>query len=395
MTASGARSMLPTLTPEETTHSARLAGLIGEHITAAGGWLSFEHFMELALYAPGLGYYSAGSHKIGVGGDFVTAPEASDLFSQCLARQCAEVLRGCRHGEILELGAGTGRMAAALLGALAQADALPERYAILEVSADLAARQRERLMQLPVAPRSRVTWLTRLPERPIEGVILANEVADALPCRRFLLAGGTVRELGVARAADGGFGEAHVAADAAYSRLCLELCESWPQPYPQTYTSEVCPRLEPWIGALAASLERGTLLFIDYGLPRAQYYHPQRTHGTLRCHFRQRVHDDPYVNVGVQDISAWVDFTRVAEAAAAANLTVAGFATQAAFLLATGIESLVARAPAGTAQARLAGEARRLLMPGEMGEAFKVMALTRAWDAPLQGFTVQDLRHSL
>jgi SAM-dependent MidA family methyltransferase len=157
----------------------------------------------------------------------------------------------------------------------------------------------------------------------------------------------------------------------------------------------VCPRLEPWIGALAASLERGTLLFIDYGLPRAQYYHSQRTHGTLRCHFRQRVHDDPYINVGVQDISAWVDFTRVAEAATAADLTVAGFATQAAFLLATGIEELVARAPAGAAQIRLAGEARRLLMPGEMGEAFKVMALTRAWDAPLQGFTVQDLRHSL
>ncbi|GAC1459998.1 MAG: SAM-dependent methyltransferase [Steroidobacteraceae bacterium] len=395
MTVSGARGVLPGLTAAETSHSARLAGLIGEYIAAAGGWLSFERFMELALYAPGLGYYSAGSHKIGAGGDFVTAPETSDLFSHCLARQCAEVLRGCGHGEILELGAGTGRMAAALLAALAGQGALPERYAILEVSADLAARQRERLGALPEALRSRIAWLTRFPERPLEGVILANEVADALPCRRFLLAGGAVRELGVARAADGSFGEAHVAADAAFARLCLELCAPWPLPHPQAYSSEICPRLEPWVGALAGCLERGALLVIDYGLPRQQYYHPQRTHGTLRCHFRQRVHDDPYVHVGVQDISAWVDFTRVAHAAAAADLAVAGFATQAAFLLATGIGELVARAPAGAAQARLAGEARRLLLPGEMGEAFKVMALTRGWDAPLQGFTVQDLRHSL
>jgi SAM-dependent MidA family methyltransferase len=387
--------MLPALTPEEASHGAAVARLIREHITRAGGWLSFERFMELALYAPGLGYYSAGSHKIGAGGDFVTAPEVSDLFTQCLARQCAVVLRGCGGGEVLELGAGTGRMAATLLTALAQGGTLPERYAILEVSADLAARQRERLAQLPEALRSRVVWLTRLPERPIDGIIVANEVADALPCRRFALAGGAVHELGVTLAHDGSFREAQVAADEALTRSCAELAAQLPQPLPEPYSSEVCPRLEPWIAVLAESLERGALLLFDYGLPRSQYYHPQRTHGTLRCHFRQRAHDDPYIHAGLQDITAWVDFTRVAEAATAADLTVAGFATQAAFLLATGIEELVARAPAGSAQARLAGEARRLIMPGEMGEAFKVMALTRAWDAPLQGFTVQDLRHSL
>lgn len=388
--------MLPSLTAEEADHCAAVTEFIRQHIAAAGGWLSFERFMELALYAPGLGYYSAGSSKIGAAGDFVTAPEVSDLFSQCLARQCAEVLRTCGRGEILELGAGTGRMAATLLTALAESDALPERYAILEVSADLAARQRERLAQLPAALRARVVWLTHLPERPLVGMILANEVADALPCRRFLLAGGAVHELGVALTADGGFGEAHVAADAALTRMCRELCALWPQPHPDPYMSEVCPRLEPWIATLAATLKRGALLLFDYGLPRAQYYHPQRTHGTLRCHFRQRVHDDPYARVGLQDITAWVDFTRVAEAATAADLSVAGFATQAAFLLATGIEELVAREPAGSgSHARLAGEARRLIMPGEMGEAFKVMALTRAWDTPLQGFTVQDLRRSL
>src|SRR5580698_9738891 len=165
------RELLPPLSVDEARHSEALMAVIREQLIQGGGWLSFERFMELALYAPGLGYYSAGSHKIGAGGDFVTAPEVSDLFSRCLARQCAAVLRGCGHGEILELGAGTGRMAAALLAALAESDALPERYAILEVSADLAARQRQRLAQLPSALRSRVLWLTRLPEHPIEGVI--------------------------------------------------------------------------------------------------------------------------------------------------------------------------------------------------------------------------------
>ena len=392
--------MLPSLTAEEAEHSSAVTELIREHIAAAGGWLSFERFMELALYAPGLGYYSAGSSKIGAAGDFVTAPEVSDLFSQCLARQCAEVLRTCGRGEILELGAGTGRMAATLLTALAENDALPERYAILEVSADLVARQRERLAQLPAALGARVVWLTQLPERPLEGLILANEVADALPCRRFTLGADGIAELGVVAAAGAAgesapFHERSAAADALLTRACAGILAALPAPLPPGYSSEVCLGVAPWIASLGECLGRGALLVSDYGLPRRHYYHPQRVSGTLRCHFKQRVHDDPYINVGVQDITAWVDFTNVAAAALAADLTVAGFATQAAFLLATGIEEWVTRAPEGSARARLAGEARRLLMPGEMGEAFKVMALTRGWDAPLQGFTVQDLRDSL
>ena len=400
MTASGARSMLPSLTAVEAEHSAAVTELIRGHIAAAGGWLSFERFMELALYAPGLGYYSAGSSKIGAAGDFVTAPEVSDLFSQCLARQCAEVLRTCARGEILELGAGTGRMAATLLTALAESGALPERYAILEVSADLAARQRERLARLPAALGARVVWLTQLPERPLEGLILANEVADALPCRRFTSGVDGIAELGVVAAtgAAGGsaaFHESRAAPDALLTRACAGILATLPAPLPAGYSSEVCLGVAPWIASLSECLGRGALLVSDYGLPRRHYYHPQRVSGTLRCHFKQRVHDDPYINVGVQDITAWVDFTSVAAAGLAAGLTVAGFATQAAFLLATGIEEWVTRAPEGSARARLAGEARRLLMPGEMGEAFKVMALTRAWDAPLQGFSVQDLRDSL
>ncbi|MFZ0501308.1 MAG: SAM-dependent methyltransferase [Steroidobacteraceae bacterium] len=391
--------MTPALSAEEEEHSGAVAALIRERVSAAGGWLPFERFMDLALYAPGLGYYSAGSVKLGPGGDFVTAPEVSDLFSCCVARQCAQVLAG--GGEILELGAGTGRMAAVILESLASLGRLPARYAILEVSADLAERQRQRLGKLPRELHERVVWLERLPERPINGVILANEVLDALPCRRFTLRGGAVRELGVAeedepacnRAAH--FLERDAAADEELASASAALLRELPAPLSEGYVSEICLRVAPWIAGVAACLNRGLMLMFDYGLPRAHYYHPQRTTGTLRCHFKQRVHDDPYINIGVQDITAWVDFTRVAEAAVACGLDVTGFCTQAAFLLATGVDQLLADVTDVVEHARLAGEARRLLLPGEMGEAFKVMALTRECDVALKGFALQDLRQSL
>jgi SAM-dependent MidA family methyltransferase len=400
MTASALRSILPQLSSAEQRHSQALAALIRGQLLAAGGWLSFERFMELALYAPGLGYYSAGSVKLGAGGDFVTAPEVSDLFSRCLARQCAQVLAAVKDGEILELGAGSGRMAAVLLAELAAHDTLPQRYAILEVSADLAARQRQRLAQLPAALRERVVWLEQLPERAVRGVILANEVADALPCRRFVCRDSHLMELGVALDASAappaqiGFRGAPATADAALVEACAAMLAGLPA-LPDSYISEVCLRVTPWIASLGDCLERGLLLLTDYGLPRRHYYHPQRLSGTLRCHFKQRAHDNPYINVGVQDFSAWVDFTRVAEAAIAAGLAVSGFATQAAFLLALGIERLVSAAEEGAPRTRVAGEALRLLMPGEMGEAFKAMALTRHFDIPLVGFAVQDLRDLL
>ncbi len=394
--------MMPALSAEEEAHSSGVTALICERIRAAGDWIPFEQFMELALYAPGLGYYSAGSVKLGPGGDFVTAPEVSDLFSRCVARQCAQVLG--EGGEILELGAGTGRMAAVILQSLAAGGQLPARYAILEVSADLAERQRERLGRLPPEIRERVVWLDRLPERPIDGVILANEVLDALPCRRFALRESGVMELGVAVASgvpvasatsDGALIEREVAPDSELANACAALIDELPAPLPEGYTSEVCLRVAPWIAGVGACLGRGLMLMFDYGLPRVHYYHPQRTAGTLRCHFKQRVHDDPYINIGVQDITAWVDFTRVAAAAVACGLDVAGFCTQAAFLLATGVEQAIGEATDTVQQARLAGEARRLLLPGEMGEAFKVMALTRQCDVALEGFALQDLRQSL
>lgn len=385
--------MMPPLSPEEEAHSRALSGLIRERVRAAGGWLSFEQFMELALYAPGLGYYSAGSVKLGPGGDFVTAPEVSDLFSRCVARQCAPVLAG--GGDILELGAGTGRMAAVILETLAASGALPGRYAILEVSADLAQRQKERLGSLARGIRERVVWLDRLPERPLTGVILANEVLDALPCRRFVLRRGEVRELGVELAEGDTLVEREAAPDEPLSRACAALLAELPESLPEGYASELCLRTEPWMAGVAECLGRGLMLLFDYGLPRRHYYHPQRTTGTLRCHFKQRVHDDPCINLGVQDMTAWVDFTRVAEAALASRLDVSGFCTQAAFLLAMGIERDVAQPADAVEHARLAGEARRLLLPGEMGEAFKVMALSRECDIGLAGFALQDLRQLL
>ncbi len=384
--------MTPPLTAEEAVHSHAVAERIALEARAAGGWVTFERFMELALYAPGLGYYSAGSVKIGAGGDFVTAPELSDLFSRCVAEQCAQVLQ--HGGEILELGAGTGRMAAAILTELAARECLPDRYAILEVSADLADRQRRRIAALPAGLAERVTWLERLPERPIDGVILANEVLDALPCRRFSIRNGAVLELGVA--ADGEtLRELAAPAEPALAQEWSRLAAQRSAPLPEGYVSEICLRVGPWLAGIADCLERGAMLLFDYGLPRAHYYHPQRLAGTLRCHYKHRVHDDPYINLGVQDITAWVDFTRVAEAALECGLEVAGFATQAAFLLATGIERRLAEAGDPVEHARRAGEARRLLLPAQMGEAFKVMALTRGLDAPLSGFALQDLRGSL
>jgi SAM-dependent MidA family methyltransferase len=386
--------MLPALDPEEQCHSEAVAALVRAELATAGGWLSFERFMELVLYAPGLGYYSAGSRKLGRDGDFVTAPEMSELFGRCVAAQCAPVLRAT-GGEILELGAGTGSLAAAILAALDVQGVLPERYAILEVSADLAARQRARLDALPTHLRARVEWCERLPQAPLRGVILANEVADALPVRRFRLRGGAVHDLGVARASGDALQAAEGAPDAALAQVCAAMFGAPARSLPGGYTSEVNLRVGPWIATLGECLERGIMLLADYGLPRAHYYHAQRVAGTLRCHFRQRAHDDPFVNLGMQDISAWVDFTRVAEAASLAGLEVSGFATQAAFLLALGIERAVAAAPDVPSRARLAGEARRLVMPEEMGEAFKVMALTRGYEAPLGGFSLQDLRRQL
>ena len=386
---------LPALTPDEVEHSRRVVERIRDEIDAHAGWISFERYMELALYEPGLGYYSAGSTKLGRAGDFVTAPEISPLFSRCLANQCAQVLRDLPGAGMLELGAGSGVMAADVLAELAVQGTLPARYSILEVSADLRERQMALLKQRAPAAAGRVEWLERLPEE-FRGVIIANEVLDALPVQRFRVRGPDINTLGVTwqlGRLDWSEARADAALEAAVRGIEAELGEA----LPDGYASEINLRLPAWIAGVAASLREGVALFIDYGLPRRQYYRPDRREGTLLCHFRHRFHDEPLIYSGVQDIGAWVDFTAVAEAASAAGLTVAGYTTQAHFLIGNGIESFLAPQSDGelTGRVQLARQAMLLTLPGEMGERFKVIGLSRGYDAPLRGFAVRDLAATL
>jgi SAM-dependent MidA family methyltransferase len=386
--------MPPALSPEMRWHGEQVLAAVRRAIDAAGGWLSFDHYLRIVQYAPGLGYYSAGSEKLGAAGDFITAPELSPLFGRCVARQCAQVLEHT-GGDVLELGAGSGALATSLLHTLDELQQLPHHYYILEVSADLRARQQQRLEGLPQALRKRVCWLDALPATPISGVVVTNEVADALPFKRFVVDSGAVLERGVALSVEGALIEADRPADpqlrVEVERVIGEPSGDWPD----HYCSELCLMIEPWIAAQAAVLGRGAIVLIDYGCSRHDYYHPQRACGTLRCHFRHRSHEDALRYPGLQDVSAWVDFTRVAEAASAANLEVRGYCNQTAFLLATGIEHSLAAVTQPLEHARLASQARVLLLPGEMGENFKVMALTRDLDVPLLGFAYQDLRTSL
>jgi SAM-dependent MidA family methyltransferase len=388
---------LPALSADEAAHAARVARHIRAEIAAAGGWIPFAQFMQLALYAPGLGYYSAGTRKFGASGDFVTAPELTPVFARCLAGQVAEVLEQTGGGDVVEVGAGSGAMAVELLAALAARDSLPARYRILEVSAELRERQRAALVQRDPALLSRVEWLDAAPGQPWRGALVANEVADALPVERFCLGAGGVEAVGVVTRDDGlAFQRRPAGAEltAAVERRLADL----PEGLGAGYESEVCLLLRPWIAALAREMQQGAMLFVDYGLARMHYYHPSRSGGSLCGFFRHRRVEDVLSNPGLQDITAWVDFTELAEAGAEAGLAVGGFSTQAHFLLAAGLDRELAAAGEGldaVGRARLAQAASTLVMPGEMGERFKVMALTRGLDEPLSGFAFRDLAATL
>jgi len=383
------------LTTEEQAHSQRLLAVIRAEIERAGGWIDFHTFMSLALYAPGLGYYSAGTHKLGAGGDFTTAPEISPLFSRCVARQCAQVLQQLTQGSVLELGAGSGVMARDLLLELERIAALPERYCILEVSADLRARQQALLQQALPHYINRVQWLDRLPEHFV-GVIVANEVLDALPVQRFVIEGKAVQALGVSYNEQGLIWQRRTAAT-ELSNAVRAIEESTGDVLPDGYCSEVNLQLSAWIQALANSLHSGAMLFIDYGWPQRQYYSAERRRGTLSCFFRQRMHDDPLINVGLQDITAWVDFTALAEAGLAAGLELRGFATQAHFLFGAGLQELLADMSEQNDATRwqLSQQVQKLTLPGEMGESFKAMAFVKNFDSELNGFAFRDLRDRL
>lgn len=386
---------LPAPGPEAMAHSRRLCGLVREEIVRDGGAITFERYMELALHAPGLGYYSSGSTKLGRSGDFVTAPEISPLFSRCVARQCAQILAQT-GGVILELGAGTGAMAVDLLTELDSLGGRPERYLILETSADLRERQEQQLRQRAAWLLDCVCWLDALPVAPLRGVILANEVIDALPVHRIELRGDEVMELCVQTQGDG-FEWLPVAAAGTLSAQVGALLRTLPEFLPAGYITELNTRLGPWVAAMAGILKQGALLCLDYGYPRHEYYHPQRTSGTLRCYYRHRVHDDPFFCPGLQDITACVDFSALAEAGIAVDLELYGFTNQAQFLLGCGLDTLLA-AHAGTGdRARLetARQVRLLTLPGEMGERIKALCLGRGLAGPLAGFSPVDQRHRL
>jgi len=376
-------------------HGARMRELLAACISEASGWVSFERFMELALYAPGLGYYSAGAHKLGAGGDFTTAPEISRLFGACVARQCAEVLSALGKGSILEVGAGSGRLAADVLSRLETLGRLPERYWILDVSADLRERQRGHLSRSVPHLASRVRWLDEPPAEPFEGVILANEVLDALPVARFRWYHDRVEELGVAYE-DGEFVLRPRPASPAVTEACRRLSKAGGA-WEDGYESEFCPRLAAFTHSVTRNLRAGAALWLDYGLPRSQYYLPQRREGTLLCHFRHRAHADPFLHPGLQDMTAWVDYTSLAEASRSAGFALVGFTTQSYFLAGLAVEQEMQFIAGNDADeyARLANQARRLMMPGEMGESFKAMAWARGLDMRPSGFSLQDLRHTL
>ena len=373
--------------------SEELALHIKHLIHEQGGKIGFNQFMMASLYQPGLGYYSAGSRKFGAEGDFVTAPEVSSIFSKCLARQCAQIINNLEKGIILELGAGTGIMARDILLELDKQDALPEEYWILEVSADLKQRQQQLINELPPALKQRVKWLDGLPQEKFTGLILANEVLDALPIHRFVKKKNTFQELHVGIEQDEFVWTEAQAGNELLTAL-EQLERNLKNPLPDTYVSEINMGLEKWLSALESVLAQGVMLFIDYGYTEAEYYHAERNQGTLLCHYRHRVHADPFLYPGLQDITASVDFTALAETADHLGLHVSGYTTQAYFLFGCALEDVLTELNALDIkqQTQIAQQVRTLTIPEEMGERFKVMALTKEYTDSLQGFSIMDQR---
>ena len=380
---------LPEPTADARDHSERLVQHIRDQIGASGGWIAFVRYMGLALYAPGLGYYMAGARKLGREGDFVTAPEISPLFGETLARQVAQVLDS-ELEEILEIGAGTGALAASLLAELERLGRLPKRYLILELSADLRERSRDTIAARAPHLMQRVAWLSRLPPS-FSGVVLGNEVLDAMPVHIVRVVESGIEESGV----ETGDGEAFRRAWRPAGGELLEAARKLE--LPPGYSTEIGLVARGFVRSLAQTIERGVAIFIDYGFPRHEYFHPQRATGTLMCHYRHHAHDDPFFLPGLQDITSHVDFSAIADVGVDAGMALLGYTAQAQFLINCGITDVLSRVPAEDAARYLplANQANRLLSPAEMGELFKVIAFGKGFDAPLIGFASGDRMHTL
>jgi len=382
---SGARTPLPMPDATALAHSIQLQQIVQQQLAAAGGWISFARYMETVLYHPGLGYYSGGATKFGAAGDFVTAPELSPLFGQTLAQPIAAWLRNTA-AQLLEFGAGSGALAAQLLNTLGEMGCAPQRYFILELSGALRARQRATLQQQAPQWVERVHWLDTLPTQ-FDGVMLGNEVLDAMPVHLFTKHAGTVLERGVA-SQKGQLLFADRRADETLRTQVRALETQRGGALPDGYVSELCPAASAFITSVAQCLQRGVLLLIDYGFPAREYYHVQRAQGTLMCHYRHHAHDDPFLYPGLQDITAHVDFSAIAHAAHSAGLERLGYTSQARALINAGITDLAAELDRSDMVAYLhaARGLQTLLVESEMGELFKVIAFATAradFDTPL------------
>lgn len=381
---------LPLADAESVAHSARVAEFIRQKIASSGGQISFAEYMQHALYAPGLGYYSAGATKFGAAGDFVTAPEISPVFGQVLARQCAGVLAQTSSRSLLEFGAGSGKLAADILRSLERLSALPERYQILEVSPDLQQRQRHYLRDAIPHLLERIVWLDQLPDTH-SGVIVANEVLDALPVERFVRREDGIKQLCVA-AKDETFVLVERAAPEYLVDAVIAIERDLDQPLAPGFCSEVSLAAGVWLGQIAELLTDGMVFLFDYGVSRREYYALDRSDGWLRCHFRHRAHRDAMILPGIQDLTAWVDFSALAQAAVQADLDVVAYVTQAHFLINGGLSDEFARfsdLPL-SAQLELSGQVKLLTLPGEMGENFKCLGLSKGAIARPGAFAVAD-----
>jgi SAM-dependent MidA family methyltransferase len=370
--------------------SETLSAIIREEIRERGQ-IPFSRFMELALYQPGLGYYSAGLHKLGAGGDFVTAPELGSLFAACLARQIEQLAQRLGDYDILEIGAGSGHLAADILRSL-PAGLLPRRYMILDRSADLRQVQGEHLKSMPPELAQRVLWLDRPPDEPWRGMLLANEVIDALTVECFRIKGSAIEQMCVAETEHGFKWMSRPARGELADALATLGVD-----FPAAYRSEINLQLAPWLKAMTSSLQQGLALFIDYGYPRREYYLDQRKEGTLICHYQHRAHDDVFFWPGLQDITAFVDFTLLAEASDSCGMQVEGYTSQAMFLLGCGLDQVLTTQTAQSTDGGMAlnAQARQLTLPGMMGERFQVMGLSRELELDAIGFSLLDLRHRL
>jgi SAM-dependent MidA family methyltransferase len=382
-------AQLPAPSSDALIHSAKLCELIRRDIAAQGGWIPFSRFMELALYAPGLGYYTAGSRKLGAEGDFTTAPEISNLFGRTMAKQLIEVMQASSPN-ILELGAGSGKLALDILGELERLNTLPDSYSILEVSADLRERQQALIVEKLPHLASRVHWLDTLPDK-ISGAVIGNEVLDALPAHLVYWSGGKVLERGVSNDASHFVWKDKVTDCKALTDITKNI------KVPDDYLSEISVAARGLVSSLCERMDKGALLFIDYGFGAGEYYHPQRNRGTLMCHYRHHSHDDPFYLPGLQDITAHVDFTAIAEAAIDQGAHFLGYTSQAHFLMNNGVTEFFGDISLDDvkAYAPLSAQLQKLTSPAEMGELFKVIALGKGMDQPLSGFLRGDLSRLL